>query len=261
MVVSLSCCAISLFCWPGNGSRGRLVMTERSPSFSFFLRSRLLWFLLVVPAVPIFVLCGPGFLIGLVLLVDSGRCQLGSLRASRKDGELVESMAKALGTIISELRVGLHPAAAINSALEDASTELTAKALHVVATSISNDVAPSVKGLAGGRSVELLLRAWTLTKRHGLPLVEVLESVRRDLIANARLIERGRASMAGARSSAAILALLPLLGLVFGQLMGAEPLRVLTHNLSGQLLCLVGCLLVWCGVRWSARLSGQVYWC
>ncbi len=62
--------------------------------------------------------------------------------------------------------------------------------------------------------------------------------------------------MAGPRTSATVLALLPALGVALGEAIGAHPLRMLTG--PGQLLLAVGVALLCAGVAWCGRLTGQV---
>ena len=68
-----------------------------------------------------------------------------------------------------------------------------------------------------------------------------------------------QARLAGPRSTAAVLAGLPLLGLALGQAVGAVPLHVLCQTVVGQVLLVIGTAAACIGVLWSARLvSGAV---
>ncbi|MGH3877243.1 MAG: type II secretion system F family protein, partial [Actinophytocola sp.] len=99
-------------------------------------------------------------------------------------------------------------------------------------------------------------RAWALAQRHGLPLADVLDAVGRDLEQRARFARQVLARMAGPRTSAAVLGLLPALGVVLGEAIGAQPLRMLTG--PGQPLLALGVGLLCAGVLWCDRLTGQV---
>jgi tight adherence protein B len=55
-----------------------------------------------------------------------------------------------------------------------------------------------------------------------------------------------------------VLAGLPVLGLLLGQAVGADPWHVLTAHAAGQLLLVVGTGLVCAGLAWSARLVNKV---
>ena len=101
-------------------------------------------------------------------------------------------------------------------------------------------------------------RAWALADRHGVALAEPLDAVRRDLehrVAFARDVD---AKLAGPRSTAAVLAALPVLGLVLGQASGAAPLAVLAHGFLGQSLLVGGVALLCAGVVWTVRLTESV---
>jgi tight adherence protein B len=63
------------------------------------------------------------------------------------------------------------------------------------------------------------------------------------------------ARMAGPRASATVLALLPVLGVVLGEAMGAHPIQVLADTPLGQALLIVGTTLICAGIQWSAYLT------
>ena len=100
-----------------------------------------------------------------------------------------------------------------------------------------------------------LAKAWALSRRHGLPLADLLDAVRRDILASARFAARIEATMSGPRASAAVLAALPTLGLLLGEAMGAAPLHVLTRTSAGGWLMITGSAFILVGVAWSARLT------
>lgn len=63
------------------------------------------------------------------------------------------------------------------------------------------------------------------------------------------------AALAGARSSAALLALLPFVGLALGAGLGANPVAVLAGSRAGHSLVLCGVALECAGLVWTARLA------
>ena len=63
---------------------------------------------------------------------------------------------------------------------------------------------------------------------------------------------------AGPRSSARLLAGLPLLGLAMGSGVGADPWAVLTTTGSGQALLVAGVLLEVAGIAWTGRLVRRI---
>jgi tight adherence protein B len=82
----------------------------------------------------------------------------------------------------------------------------------------------------------------------------VAAAVEDDLRARARAETELRAAVAGPRASAAVLAGLPLVGLLMGSGVGADPWRVLTTTGTGTVLLVAGVALELAGVTWSARL-------
>jgi len=167
-------------------------------------------------------------------------------------------LAEALARICDELRAGAHPGAALagidadgaaaRAALQPA---LAAAELgETVPTALARAAAPA--GLAA--DVDRVTAAWTLSDRHGVPLATVLAAVAADLRWRVEFGNRVRAELAGPRATATVLTLLPLLGLAFGQLMGADPLGVLRDGLLGTLLLGCGTLLTAAGVAWSEHI-------
>lgn len=95
---------------------------------------------------------------------------------------------------------------------------------------------------------------WTVSDRSGASAAAVLDRVEEDL--RIRLGQRREvdAQLAGARSTAALLAVLPVLGISLGAAMGADPLTVLLGETRGHLALLTGVALDAAGVLWTARI-------
>ena len=88
----------------------------------------------------------------------------------------------------------------------------------------------------------------------GAGLADGLDRISAGLRAERDQREELQALLAGPRSTALVLALLPAFGLLLGSAMGADPVRVLLHSPAG-LVCLgVGAVLEWAGLTWVARL-------
>lgn len=192
-------------------------------------------------------------------------------RQARARMAAVTETADALGGLVAELRAGTHPAVAAESVAaeltaDDGEEGAAATALRAVSVAgrLGGDVHAALARCAAAGdpamrgSIDRLARAWALAQRHGLPLAEVLDAVRRDLAAHARFESRLRATLAGPRASAAVLAGLPAFGFVLGEAMGASPGHILASTAVGQALLLIGAALVLAGLGWSARLTGRV---
>jgi tight adherence protein B len=100
-------------------------------------------------------------------------------------------------------------------------------------------------------------RAWRVAADTGAPLAGVVERVAGDVTGRIALRRDVTAAVAGARSSAFLLAVLPVLGVLLGTAMQANPVHVLFGSSAGRMLCLAGVLLDACGVAWTHRLAAK----
>ena len=107
---------------------------------------------------------------------------------------------------------------------------------------------PGAEGLAG------VAACWQVAVEGGAGLAAGLERIAAGLRARRDQREELRAQLAGPRATALMLALLPVCGLLMGSALGADPLRVLLHTPAGWACLLVGGLLEWGGVVWTARI-------
>lgn len=172
-------------------------------------------------------------------------------------------LAGAVGLLAAELRAGAHPAAAAERVAGDAGPA-AAGVLHAVAATarLCGDVAAALRreavaAPAIAQPLRQLAAAWALAQRHGVPLAEVLHAVRGDLEHRVRASRRLRSSSAGPRATAAVLAALPVLGLLLGQAIGARPWHVLTATVPGQFLLLLGTVLTSAGLLWSSHIVNK----
>ena len=93
-------------------------------------------------------------------------------------------------------------------------------------------------------------------REHGLAIAALMRAAQRDIVERQRFSARVTAGMAGARATAAILAGLPVLGVLLGQLIGARPLSFLLSGSAGGWLLVVGSTLACGGLLWSDRIIG-----
>lgn len=188
-----------------------------------------------------------------------------ALMGRRRDEESAAEQRRllaALEVMIAELNVGAHPAHACRQAADDCGgTTATAGMLRMMAgrAELGGDVAGGIEA-SGGREKDSWQRvavAWRTAEDYGLPMAELLTSVRADLLARHRFRERAKAALAGAKATALVLALLPLLGIGLGQAMGADPFAVLLGGGLGGILLIVGVALVCSGLLWSRHIIGK----
>ncbi|WP_232109927.1 type II secretion system F family protein [Streptomyces buecherae] len=157
--------------------------------------------------------------------------------------------------VAGELRAGRQPGEALRSAdvadLPDGwETVTTAARFGGDVPTALRQVArlPGAEGLAG------VAACWQVAVDGGAGLADGLDRVAAALRAERDQREELRAQLAGVRSTAAMLALLPVFGLVLGSALGAAPLHVLLHTPAGLSCLLLGVLLEWAGLAWIAHI-------
>ena len=220
-----------------------------------------------VIGLPVAVLVIVGISAGIAASMASGMAYL-LYRGRRRERDVADELAAllaALEVMIAELRVGAHPAHACRQAAEDAGgprRSAVAETLSMMAgrSMLGGDVAGGIEKaeVRDPQAWSRMAVAWRTAEEYGLPIAELLTSVRSDLLARSRFRERTRAALAGAKATAMVLALLPGLGIGLGQAIGASPLSVLLGGGLGGILLVVGVALVCAGLLWSRRIVGKV---
>ncbi|TGD89615.1 hypothetical protein BayCH28_03130 [Mycolicibacterium sp. CH28] len=174
-----------------------------------------------------------------------------------------QNLATALETLVGELRVGAHPVHAFGTAATE-SDGGTGAALRAVAARarLGADVAGGLRAMAAASSVpaqwERLAVCWQLAADHGLAMAALMRAAQRDIIERHRFAARVQAGLAGARATAGILAGLPLLGVLLGQVIGANPIRFLLGGGAGGVLLAAGLILVCAGLLWADRITDRL---
>jgi tight adherence protein B len=183
-------------------------------------------------------------------------------RGSRRRLAASADLADVLGLMVGELRSGAHPAAAA-AAVDRAEPEVLAALGVVTATArLGGDVPAALTSHAAtsgalGAELRRLAAAWAVSDRHGVPLADLLDAVHSDLDGRVRFHRRVSAQLAGPQATAAVLAALPVLGVLLGEAMGAAPWRVLSTTLFGEFLLVVGVGLICAGLVWNDRISAR----
>ncbi|SDH23527.1 tight adherence protein B [Lentzea fradiae] len=197
---------------------------------------------------------------GLIAGVVLGAVIYRGVRRSRRAKELraaTEGLSDGLGGVVDELRAGAHPAAAAEGAAQDAPKPASDVLRAVAATArMGGDVERTLRDLKQPLlDTDRLARAWHVSAKHGVALADVLDATRRDLDEQSAFARQVNARMAGPRASAAVLAGLPVLGLLLGELSGARPLHVLTGTAAGQGLLVLGAVFLAVGLWWTRRIT------
>ncbi len=173
-----------------------------------------------------------------------------------------EAVAELCSEIAGELRAGRPPGIALADAVQrlrgpsgPGSAEWATPLL--AAARFGGDVPralrlaarrPGAEGLAGAAA------CWEVAVDGGAGLADGLDRVAVTVRAERDQREELRAQLAGPRSTAAMLALLPAFGVLLGCALGADPLRVLLRTPAGLTCLALGGLLEWAGLAWTARI-------
>ncbi|BBY58040.1 type II secretion system F family protein [Mycolicibacterium sarraceniae] len=218
---------------------------------------------LIAGAVVIVAVLPPTVLLASAVL---GATLLARGRRRRRDQDRAragQTLAGAMETLVGELRVGAHPVRAFAIAARESDGTI-GSALRAVAAraGLGADVGAGLRAVAGATSVpaqwDRLAVCWQLAADHGLAMAALIRAAQRDIIERQRFTARVEAGLAGARATAAILAGLPLLGVLLGELIGAHPVRFLVGGGVGGGLLIAGTVLVCAGLAWADRITDRL---
>jgi tight adherence protein B len=174
-----------------------------------------------------------------------------------------EALQGALDVLVGELRVGAHPVAAFSVAASEVDGAVAASLRAVAARArLGADVAAGLRSVARSSSLsahwERLAVCWQLAQDHGLAIATLMQTAQRDIVERGRFTAKVDAGMTGARTTAALLAGLPLLGVGLGQSIGADPVSFLLSGGMGGWLLVIGVALACGGLLWSDHITAQV---
>ncbi|MHC1563476.1 type II secretion system F family protein [Actinomycetospora sp. C-140] len=266
--IALTVLAVALVCWPVPVPPLRLgAPTGGSPRSLPPLRLAALGRRRVVlPAATALglVVAGPGGAAAALVLTATLLRHRRAAAADRDRAVATAGLAEALASFAAEVRAGAPPSAAAASAGTDAHPVAARVMTLVGATAHLGGDVPAALRAARGREpavaqhLDRLAGAWGLAERHGIALAGPAGAVAADLRARARLAGGLRARLAGPRATAAVLAGLPVLGVLLGEGIGARPWSVLTGGALGQAMLVVGVGLVCAGLAWTERIVAGV---
>ena len=199
--------------------------------------------------------------LGLLVATLLARHRFGLRRRSRI--EEASAMQDALDVLVGELRVGAHPVTAIGVAAQESRGRIARSLSSVAARALLGaDVAAGLYAEAQRSTTpghwDRLAVCWQLAQTHGLAIATLMQAAQRDIVERERFHGRVEAGMAGARATAAILAGLPVLGVLLGEAIGADPLRFLLSGGVGGWLLVIGSVFICCGLLWSDRITSRV---
>lgn len=207
------------------------------------------------------VVAPPGVVVAAAMALGTAAARTRRRRRSRERAAEAAALEGALDVLVGELRIGAHPVSAFDTAA--AETEgVAAASLRTVAARarMGADVAAGLRSVATRSALPAYWRrlavCWELAQSRGLAIATLVHMAQRDIVARERFSAQVNAGMAGARTTATVLAVLPLLGVGLGELIGAQPLRFLFS--SGQWLLVIGVALTCLGLAWSDRITSGV---
>ncbi|WP_238420579.1 type II secretion system F family protein [Streptomyces taklimakanensis] len=177
-------------------------------------------------------------------------------RERRRAGESREvAVADLCSAVAGELRAGRTPERAL---LAVGMPGFGAGGAAVLAAArFGGDVPEALRRLSrreGAGGLRGVAACWRVAVDGGAGLADGLDRLAGGLRAERDRREELRAQLAGPRSTALVLALLPAFGLLLGGAMGARPLHVLLHSPVGWGCLAAAALLEWAGLAWVARI-------
>ncbi|OBB64630.1 type II secretion system F family protein [Mycobacterium sp. 852014-50255_SCH5639931] len=182
------------------------------------------------------------------------------IRSAQREGQALEG---ALDVLVGELRVGSHPVRAFGVAAGETAGAVSDSLLAVAARArLGADVAAGLRAAAKSSALpahwDRLALCWQLASDHGLAIATLMRAAQHDIAERQRFSARVTSSMAGARATAVILAGLPVLGVLLGQLIGARPLAFLLGGHAGGWLLVVGSTLACGGLLWADQITDRL---
>jgi tight adherence protein B len=196
------------------------------------------------------------------VLAATGGLRYRRRRDSRRGMDEGRQLETAIDVLVGELRVGAHPAQAFAVAADETASPVADSCRAVAARArLGADVTAGLRSVAVTSALpaqwDRLAVCWELASEHGLAMSTLMRAAQRDIVERQRFSGHVTAAMAGARATAAILAGLPMLSVLFGQLMGADPVTFLLAGHAGGWLLVIGVTLVCGGLLWSDRITDR----
>jgi tight adherence protein B len=194
-------------------------------------------------------------------------CALGGAAAIRARRRAVQAaragavrglVLEACRATAAELRAGRLPEAALIAAIELLSppTDVDLRSVRCAAAT-GGDVAAELRLAArvpGAAGLGRLAVCWHVAATTGAGLAEAVDRVADGLAADEAIRREVAAALAGPRASARLLLILPLLGVLLGTALGADPAGWLLHTGTGQIALGAAAALAGLGIQWTDRM-------
>lgn len=179
----------------------------------------------------------------------------GAVRAPRQAGTLAELLL----AVSAQLRAGAPPAQAWSRVLGPVA-DGSAPTVAALLTDTSRPRRWSFRGRApdgDAQRAHAVVAAARLSDELGAPLAGVLDRIASAVAADEEAEGVRRAALAGPRSTAQVLAWLPLLGLALGAVLGSDPVGVVLAGGLGTASAVLGVLLLLLGRWWTSALLAR----
>ncbi|QXB19525.1 type II secretion system protein F (GspF) [Corynebacterium coyleae] len=164
-------------------------------------------------------------------------------RRARAASKRTEAVATFLGHLGTNVEAGAPLHAALERAAEHAPREIARDVAHLI-----HHVTTGAPLAAETDEFARIAPLFALSTSRGVPLSRLVAAARDDIDHARRHRATTNAALAGPKTTAVVLALLPFAGLLMGAAMGANPLALLTGGGLGGVLLTVGTALVCAGV-------------
>lgn len=205
-----------------------------------------------------------GWMAGPVAAVLAGAAVVVVARARRRSAErrrmseLRSAAVEAVSAVAAELRAGRTPAEALAAA---AAPGVVGDGLSGAARAVQLGADPAAaldRHVAGVPGLSRLAACWRVALRTGVGLADIADTLAEDLRAAARRDDEVAVAVAAPRATVRLLAGLPLVGVLLGSSIGANPLHFLLHTPAGAAVLTVGLLLDVAGLIWTQRMIDRV---
>lgn len=166
-----------------------------------------------------------------------------------------------LGHVVAAVRAGSAMPDACSRAVEqlpaNTPAELTKELRRVAALSRGGGQGATALTSSDMPELREVGNVWALSTQLGIPAADLLTSARTRIDHTLRHRNATKAALSGPRATAAILAVLPLAGVLMGEAMGARPIALLTSGGLGGILLVGGTALVCAGFITSQTIIGR----
>jgi tight adherence protein B len=217
------------------------------------------WCAAVPPAMIVVIALEPSVVLAVAIVAGTVLARRRGSSVRRRRCAEAAALRDGLEILAGELRAGAHPVAAFDAAGTEVGDDVGDR-LRVVAARgrLGADVGAGIRSVAAISAQpdcwERLAVCWELAQSHGLAIATLMRAAHRDIVERERFRVRVDAGLAGARTTAAVLAGMPVLGVALGQAIGADPLVFLLSGGAGGVLLVIGITLSCLGLLWSDRI-------